>query len=82
VIVESQRPDGTQVLIWPLLPQDHEAGHLADENLSEETRNSRFLASGPALTETMLDHLVDEVDDVDHVASRAGGGGCRRGVAG
>jgi hypothetical protein len=55
---------------------------MADENLSEETRSRRFLANGPGLTETMLDHVVDEVDDVDHVASRAGGGGCRRGVAG
>jgi RimJ/RimL family protein N-acetyltransferase len=68
VIVESQLPDGTNVLIWPLLPEDRAAVRAAYEQLSEETRNSRFLASVPHLTESMLDHLVDDVDGVDHVA--------------
>ena len=68
MIVESKLPDGTPVLIWPLLPSDREALRDAYEHLSEESRNHRFLASVPHLTETMLDHLVDEVDGVDHVA--------------
>ncbi len=68
MIVESQLPDGTQVLIWPLQPQDRAALSEAFEHLSQESRSSRFLTSVPHLTETMLDHLVDEVDGVDHVA--------------
>jgi ribosomal protein S18 acetylase RimI-like enzyme len=40
----------------------------AYEGLSEKTRTRRFLASVLHLTETMLDHLVDDVDGVDHVA--------------
>jgi RimJ/RimL family protein N-acetyltransferase len=68
LIVESKLPDGTMVLIWPLLPSDREAVREAYEHLSEESRHQRFLASVPHLTETMLDHLVDEVDGVDHVA--------------
>lgn len=68
MIVESALPDGTQVLIWPLLPSDREAVREAFEHLSEESRSQRFLASVPHLTEAMLDHLVDEVDGVDHVA--------------
>jgi RimJ/RimL family protein N-acetyltransferase len=56
------------VQIWPLLPQDRAAVRAAYEQLSEEARNSRFLASVPHLTESMLDHLVDDVDGVDHVA--------------
>jgi hypothetical protein len=67
-IVESQLPDGTRVLIWPLLLQDRAAVGAAYEGLSEKTRTRRFLASVLHLTETMLDHLVDDVDGVDHVA--------------
>ena len=42
----------------------------AYEHLSEESRNHRFRAGIPHPTETMLDHLVDEVDEVD-LAPRA-----------
>ena len=38
------------------------------ERLSPETRWRRFLGNVPHLTDTMLDHLVDEVDGIDHVA--------------
>ena len=31
-------------------------------------RNRRFLSSVPHLTDAMLDHLVDDVDGIDHVA--------------
>lgn len=55
-------------MILPLLPSDREAVRAGYEDLSEESRNRRFLSSVPHLTEGMLDHLVDEVDGVDHVA--------------
>ncbi len=60
--------DGTDAFVVPLLSANREA--LADEyeHLSLETRFSRFLAAVPTLTESMLDHLVDDVDGVDHVA--------------
>lgn len=68
MIVESRLADGTQALILPLLPQDREALREGYENLSEEARQHRFLAGVPHLTDAMLDHLVDEVDGVDHIA--------------
>ena len=40
----------------------------AYEHLSPESRRRRFLGTVPHLTRAMLDHLVDEVDGVDHVA--------------
>lgn len=68
MIVETQLADGTLAQIWPLLPRDRDALREAYEHLSPETRNHRFLASVPHLTERMLDQLVDDVDGVDHVA--------------
>ncbi|MBJ7358386.1 GNAT family N-acetyltransferase [Nocardioides sp.] len=68
MITEAELADGTRAFIWPLLPQDRQALHDGYEELSMETRNHRFLASVPHLTDAMLDHLVDEVDGVDHVA--------------
>ncbi len=60
--------DGTRAVIWSLLPGDREALREAYEHLSPESKLHRFLTPVPHLTETMLDHLVDEVDGVDHVA--------------
>ena len=68
MIAEARLRDGSRAFVLPLLPSDREAVREAYERLSEETREHRFLASYPHLTETMLDHLVDEVDGVDHVA--------------
>jgi RimJ/RimL family protein N-acetyltransferase len=68
VITEAALTDGTRAFIWPLLPQDREALRDGYESLSLESRNHRFLSSVPHLTDAMLDHLVDEVDGVDHVA--------------
>lgn len=61
-------PDGTPVWVGPLLPSDRAA--LAEEylKLSPSSKRSRFLAAVPALTDDMLDHLVDQVDGIDHVA--------------
>ena len=68
MITEAQLADGTRAVILPLRPQDREALREGYEHLSAETRNHRFLSSVPHLTGPMLEHLVDEVDGVDHVA--------------
>jgi RimJ/RimL family protein N-acetyltransferase len=68
VIAEARLTDGTRAVIWPLLPADREALREGYEHLSAQSRNHRFLSSVPHLTDTMLDHLVDDVDGVDHVA--------------
>lgn len=60
--------DGTEALIWPLLPTDREALSEQYEHLSADSRFHRFLGAVPHLTEELLDHLVDDVDGVDHVA--------------
>ncbi|QIK76099.1 GNAT family N-acetyltransferase [Nocardioides piscis] len=60
--------DGTEAVVVPLLPANREALQNEYEHLSARTRFDRFLAGVPALTETMLDHLVDDVDGLDHVA--------------
>lgn len=68
MIAETCLADGTSALIWPLLPQDREALREGFENLSTDSRFHRFLATVPHLSSSLLDHLVDEVDGVDHVA--------------
>ena len=65
---EAELADGTHAVILPLLPSDREALRDGFEGLSAESQNHRFLASVSHLTDAMLDHLVDEVDGVDHVA--------------
>lgn len=68
MIVESALSDGSRALILPLLPQDRQALREGYEHLSDKSRLHRFLAGVPHLTDAMLDHLVDEVDGVDHIA--------------
>lgn len=65
---ELRLPDGTHALTWSVLPEDREAIREGYERLSEASRYHRFLAAVPHLTEQLLDHLVDEVDGIDHVA--------------
>ncbi len=60
--------DGTDAAICPLLHTDREAVQEGFEQLSPLSRFHRFMAPVEQLSETMLDHLVDEVDGVDHVA--------------
>jgi RimJ/RimL family protein N-acetyltransferase len=60
--------DGTRALVWSLLPSDREALVEGFEQLSPESRRHRFLSPVVHLSETMLEHLVDNVDGVDHVA--------------
>lgn len=68
MIAEACLADGTRALIWPLLPDDREALREGYEHLSAEAQVHRFLSSVPHLSPALLDHLVDEVDGVDHVA--------------
>lgn len=68
VITEARLAEGTRALIWPLLPTDREALRDGYKGLSAESRNRRFLSGVPHLTDSMLDHLVDDVDSIDHVA--------------
>ena len=68
MIAEARLRDGTLALIWPLHPEDREAVRAGSEQLSVETRFHRFLATVPHLSEALLDHLVDEVDGIDHIA--------------
>lgn len=68
MFTEARLAEGTRAFIWPLLPEDREALREGYEGLSAQSRNRRFLSSVPHLTDSMLDHLVDDVDGIDHVA--------------
>ncbi|WP_372734538.1 GNAT family N-acetyltransferase [Nocardioides sp.] len=68
MFTEAVLADGRRALIWPLRADDREALREGYEHLSARTRNHRFLTGVPHLTDFMLDHLVDDVDGVDHVA--------------
>jgi RimJ/RimL family protein N-acetyltransferase len=68
VATELTLRDGSRALTWSVLPTDREAIREGYEHLSAESRYHRFLSGVPHLTDQLLDHLVDEVDGVDHVA--------------
>lgn len=65
---ETTLRDGTPAMIWALLPEDREELARRYDALRPESKFDRFLASVPHLSETMLRHLVDEADGIDHVA--------------
>jgi ribosomal protein S18 acetylase RimI-like enzyme len=60
--------DGTRAQVWPLLRSDRDALVAEFEQLSPESVRRRFLGPVVHLTESMLQHLVDDVDGIDHVA--------------
>ena len=68
MITEANLGEGVRGFTWPLQAGDRGALIAGYESLSLKSRSSRFLASIPHLTDAMLDHLVDEVDGLDHVA--------------
>jgi len=68
VATEVRLRDGSRAITWALLPSDREGLREAYEHLSSVSKLHRFLAPVPHLTDAMLDRLVDEVDQVDHVA--------------
>lgn len=60
--------DGTDAFVVPLERTDRDALVAEYETLSPESQRRRFLAPIRHLSEAMLDHLVDDVDGVDHIA--------------
>jgi RimJ/RimL family protein N-acetyltransferase len=60
--------DGTDAFVLPLQRTDRAALVAEFETLAPESRRRRFLAPVMHLSEAMLDHLVDDVDGIDHVA--------------
>ena len=60
--------DGTDAFVVPLERADRAALVAEFETLSPESQRRRFLAPVRHLSDAMLDHLVDDVDGVDHIA--------------
>jgi RimJ/RimL family protein N-acetyltransferase len=60
--------DGLRVVIRSLLPEDREDVRVGFIELSERTKNLRFLTGKDHLSSRSLDSLVDQVDQHDHVA--------------
>ena len=60
--------DGTDAFVVPLHRTDRAALVAEFETLSPESQRRRFLAPVRHLSDVMLDHLVDDVDGVDHIA--------------
>jgi RimJ/RimL family protein N-acetyltransferase len=65
--VVKRLPDGTQVLIRPIRPDDKRLLEAGLRNLSETSVQRRFLTPKPRLTRTELRYLT-EVDGRNHVA--------------
>ena len=60
--------DGTDAFVLPLQRTDRAALVAEFETLGPESRRRRFLAPVVHLSDAMLEHLVDDVDGIDHVA--------------
>lgn len=60
--------DGTDAFVVPLEHTDRATLAAEFETLSPESKRRRFLAPVRHLSDAMLEHLVDDVDGVDHVA--------------
>lgn len=60
--------DGTEAWITELRRDDRERLATGFAELSDETKRARFLTPMKQLSESMLKHLVDDVDGIDHVA--------------
>jgi RimJ/RimL family protein N-acetyltransferase len=68
VAEEIRLRDGTAAWVWPLLRTDRALLAAEFERLSPESRRRRFLSPVVSLSKDMFDHLIDDVDGVDHVA--------------
>ncbi|WP_374455747.1 GNAT family N-acetyltransferase [Nocardioides sp.] len=68
MIEQVRLPDGTDGFVVPLQRTDRAALVAEFETLAPESRRRRFLAPVVHLSDAMLQHLVDDVDGVDHVA--------------
>ena len=60
--------DGTDAFVLPLQRTDKATLAAEFETLAPESRRRRFLEPVMHLSDTMLEHLVDDVDGIDHVA--------------
>lgn len=68
MIEQVRLPDGTDAYVVPLRRTDRAALVAEFETLAPESRRRRFLAPVVHLSDAMLQHLVDDVDGVEHVA--------------
>lgn len=68
MIEEVRLPDGTAAFVLPLQRTDRAQLVAEFETLAPESRRRRFLAPVMHLSDAMLEHLVDDVDGIDHVA--------------
>lgn len=68
MIEEVRLPDGTAGFVLPLQRTDRAQLVAEFETLAPESRRRRFLAPVMHLSDAMLEHLVDDVDGIDHVA--------------
>jgi CRP-like cAMP-binding protein len=64
--VRTELPDGTAVLLRPLLPADRHALDTAIHSLSRDSIRRRFFSAGTP-TDALVDYLID-IDYVDHFA--------------
>jgi RimJ/RimL family protein N-acetyltransferase len=60
--------DGLRVVIKSLVPADRDDVEHGFGELSERTKNLRFMTGKDHLSQRTLDSLVDQVDQHDHVA--------------
>jgi RimJ/RimL family protein N-acetyltransferase len=60
--------DGTRARLRALVAGDRQLLEQMYTALSPASRYGRFLSTPPRLTEPILDHLINTVDQVDHVA--------------
>lgn len=68
MIEQVRLPDGTDAFVLPLRRTDRATLAAEFETLAPESRRRRFLAPVVHLSDAMLEHLVDDVDGIDHVA--------------
>jgi acetyltransferase len=68
VIDSCRLPDGTPVRLRAVVGTDRQVLQDMYTALSNVSRRARFHAAPPRLSERDLDRLVDDVDQIDHVA--------------
>lgn len=61
-------PDGTPARLRSVIGTDRRVLQDMYAALSQVSRRGRFLAAPSRLSELTLDHLVDAVDQIDHIA--------------
>ena len=67
-VLRGKLRDGLRVVIKSLVPADRDDVEHGFGELSERTKNLRFMTGKDHLSSRTLDSLVDQVDQHDHVA--------------